>query len=810
MSGIIQDLRYAARGLMKNPGFSIVAVLTLALGIGAMTALFSVMYGVLIRPLRWPHADRLIVLNETRGGRPPRFGTFSSAVYLAWREGSTTIEAIAAWSQQAVTLTGAGDPERIRVIAASPSLFPTLGVQPLIGSLFDQEDETSPVLVLSESLWRERFGAAPDILGRFVQLDGQPHTIIGVLPDALSYPDRQARGWVPLRIRATPGNDLSMFNAIALLRPGATAAQAASEGTARGRLAADTGLTTLAIFGSKGPVEVSAIPLREAQVAEVRRPLLVLIVAAGLLLFTAIVNIANLQLVRATKRSREIAIRAALGASGARLTRQLLIESLLLGLTGGGAGLILAVLLDRLLPTVLPPDFPRIEDLRIDEHVLFFAFVASLLASVAFGLIPAARSFRRDVVEPLRQSKTIGTRSGLGLARTLVMAGQVAISCVLLVGASLLGRTFVALVSADRGYDPTGVLTARVSMPESLYSPERRYTLLGQILERLTQVPETTDAAFTSELPLTRGGSTAAFRLRSAAADGGTVSVQASPRIVSPRYFSVMGMRIVEGRSFTASDTHSSQPVVVVNRAFARQYLWHLPLGAKLPMGVGYQTDDEEATVVGVVDDVRYPMAADPSSHPEMYFSYQQMNGRIAVPVVTFVVRTAGHVAAPTAALRMAVREADQSLVPEAVMMLEDRISLSLARPRLYAGLLGGFAAVALMIAAVGLFGVLSYTVSQRSRELAVRAALGAQQIDIVRLVLRHGLLVTGSGIAVGLLSSLALMRSISALLYGIVPFDGITYFVVPIILLAVAAAACFGPARRAARIDPLVALRYE
>ena len=809
--GITQDIRYAARLLRRHSRFAVLAVLTMALGIGAATVLFSVTYGVLLKPLPWPHGDRVIVLKETRGGKAPRFGGFSSTAYLAWRERATTIEEIAAWSSGTATLAGTGDPERIRVTSASASLFAVLGVRPLIGSLFEAQQEGSPVVVLSEGLWRQRFGGDPTVVGKPLNLDGQSHTIVGVLPDGFAFPDRRARAWVPLEVRPPANNYLSMFNAIALLRPGVTVAQAASEGSARGRFAADTGMTTMAVFGGDGPIDVSAAPLGDALAAEVRRPLLVLLVAVGLLLVIATANVASLQLARATTRRREIAIRAAHGADGVRLTQQLLVESLLLGVTGGAAGLVLASLAHRLLPSVLPPDFPRIDELGIDVTVVLFAAAVSVVTSVLFGTLPALQARRVDLVESLAEdgaaSVGAGRRSRSARLRLLIMAGQVAITCVLLVGASLLGRSFVALLTADRGYDASGVMTARVMLPDWLYSAERRYAVLDQILGRLAEMPGITGAAFTSELPLTPGGSTAAFTWRSRSVESGVISAQASPRVVSGHYFSTLGMRIVEGRGFADSDTQSSLPVVVVNRTFARRYLGDSPLGAQLPMGVGYETDGREATVVGVVDDVEYVTSMEPPL-PEMYFSYRQLNGRVKVPVVTFLLRSEGHTASLASAIRLAIREADARLVADAVMRMDDLVIRGLARPRLYAVLLGGFAVLALVIAAVGLFGVLSYLVAQRSREFALRAALGAQPFDILRLVLQQGIAATSIGIVAGLVVAVALTRSIAALLYGITPYDGLTFVTVPVALLLVAAAACAAPALRAARLHPMRALR--
>ena len=809
VAGLAQDIRYASRLLRRQPRFTLLASGTIALGIAATTILFSITYGVLLKPLPWADADRLVLLEETRGGNPPRFNSFSNAAYLAWRDEAATIDGIAAWTQRTVTLSGTGDPDRIRVTASSSSLFTVLAARPLIGSLFTASDEVpANVVVLGESLWRERFGGATSALGRVMQLDGQSHTIIGVLPDNLAYPDRRTRAWVPYHVPPPSGNYLAMFNAVARLRQGATAAQAAAEGTSRGRFAADTGMTTTAIFGGNGRVGISAVPLKDALTADVRQPLIVLLAAVVLLLVTATANVGGLQLARAAARRREMAIRAALGAGSARVLRQLLAESLLLGLIGGGAGVALAWSLHGLLPTVLPADFPRIDDLGFSGVVIVFAACVSILVSAAFGLLPAARVRCLDLVNSLSEDRTapVGGRgsTGAGRARIVIMAGQIAIACVLLVGASLLGRSFFALISTDRGYDPAGVLTARLSLPQSLYTPERRYAILDALLERMARAPGVADVAFTSELPLTAGGSTSSFTLRRSS---GNIAVQASPRIVSPRSFAALGMRIVAGRGFSESDTDASLPVAIVNRTFVRRFIEADPVGAKLPMGAGYQQDDVEAIVVGVVDDVRYLTAGD-VSQPEVYYSFAQFKGLVKVPVVTLLVRTAGDPSALAATVRTAVREADPTLVPEAIMTMEDRLLIGLARPRLYTILLGAFAIGALLVAAVGLFAVLSQTVAQRSREIAVRTALGARPSDIVRFVVAQGLAVSAAGLAIGLVTARVLARSMSSFLYGVAAHDWLTYILVPLVLLAVAALACFLPARRAARMDPVQVLR--
>jgi putative ABC transport system permease protein len=814
-AGLLQDLRYAARLSRRQPRHALLVVGMTALGIGATTALFSVAYGVLWKPLPWPQADRVVVLKETRGGNPPRFGAFSNAAYLAWREQPTTIESIAAWSQRVVTLSGTTAPERIRVTAATASLFRTLGVRPLTGSLFEERDETSPVMLLSESLWRQRFDADPGTIGKIVQLDGRPYTILGVVPNAMSYPDRQARAIVPFAVPPASGNQLSVFNAIATLRRGTGAAEAAAEGTARGRFAADTGMTTQAVFGSNGPIEITAQPITAALTADVRLPLNVLLAAVGLLLVTATANVASLQLARATTRGREMAIRAALGAGNTRVTRQLLAESLLLGITGGLLGVALTVVLQRSLPSLLPADFPRVDDLGINAAVIGFAMILTLATSIAFGLLPVLNVRKNNLVEALAGEGTAPAGAGIQArttrARMAIMTAQVAIACVLLVGASLLGRSFIALLEADRGFDPGDVLSARLTMPETLYpSQERRFALIDRILDRLRTLPGVTEASFTSELPLTRGGSTAAFTMKSPAAGGGVVTAQASPRIVSPGYFSTLQMRAVAGRTFTDADTESAERVVVVNESFARRYLGDSWVGSKLPVA-GYAIRGDHkltATVIGVLDDVRYVSAQDQASQPEMFYSYRQMDGRLPVQTVTLLVRASGDAAAVAGQLQSVIRQADERLVADVILPLEQRLLTTLARPRLYSVLLASFAGFALLTATIGLFGLLSYSVSQRARELAIRAALGADRTSILRLMLRQGLAVVVAGLAAGMVASIWLTGFLSTQLYGIAPHDAFTFIVVPLLLLTVGALACMLPAWRAATVDSVRILR--
>jgi putative ABC transport system permease protein len=603
-----------------------------------------------------------------------------------------------------------------------------------------------------------------------------------------------------------------MFEAIATLRPGFSIEQMTAEGTARGRFAVPTGMTTNAIFGGDGPVGVSARSLTESLTGDVKRPLFVLLAAVGLLLLVGVTNVAGLQLSRATARRRELAIRAAIGASSGRVIRQLLVESTALGLVGGAGGFALAWWLLRTAPSILPADFPRVVDVAVTGPVVLFALVVSLLTSVGFGVLPALRLRKLNLVDSLAEdgASPAGGRGRTSVARVrlVIVTGQIAVACVLLVGALLLGRSFFALLSADRGYDPAETVTARLSLPASAYTATRRSELLGQIVDRISRSPGVRSAAFSTELPTTPGGSTSAFTIPSRDAASGTVTVQASPRIVSPQHFAALGLRILQGRSLADTDMATSEPVVVVNETFRKRYLGADALGAKLPMALWGQNQQGDATVVGVSDDVRY-VGASTTSLAELYFSFRQLKVGVRPTMSWLYVRPDRGAIAVGEVMRAAVREADASLVADSIMTLEDRLlASSLARPRLYAVLVLSFAILALVVTGVGLFGVLSYSVSQRTRELGVRAALGASRLSLVGLILRQGAGVAAIGLAIGLIAAVWASKFIEALLFGVTTADIATYALVPAVIFLVTLLACLSPARRAARLDPIKALR--
>ena len=804
--GLLHDLRYAARLARRRAAFTLLVVATMAIGIGTATTLFSVAYGVLFAPLPWQDAERLVIVKETRGGREPRFNQLSNASYLAWREAPETIEGLAAWSNRTVTMSGHGEAERVNIAAASAELFPVLGARALIGRLLDAGDERrrqGDVIVLSEGLWRQRFGGDPASLGRAVQIDGVSHTIVGVLPDRQAYPDRLTRAWIPQAVPPAAPTSMSMLNGLAKLRPGTSPQRAAAEGTARARtVPPPLEMLMVALFGGTGEVEIAVVPVRDAR-SGMRPALLTFLAAVSLLFITATANVVSLLLTQATTRTREMALRAALGAGSMRVVRQLLVESVFLAALGGATGLALSALLHGLLPSILPAEFARLYAFGPNLPVLAFALVLSGVAGIAVGLLPAARARRVNLVESLSQGGlgAAGVPRGSHTARVrwLIMAGQVAIACVLLVGATLLVRSVRALMEADRGYTPARLVTAWIPLPTPAFEPVRRAEFVGGVLERLQGVRGIEAVAFTDAAPLGTGIASA-FTL-----DGRTV--QAELRTVSAGYFRAMGMPVRDGRAFTDQEAPAGARVLVVSRAFARQYIQGPAAGRRVRAGLF--PGDAHAEIVGVVDDVQQ----DPQGtarQPQVYLLERAQPRSLKWSGVTILVRTAGDPVALIPTLRSVVREQNAAAAIDSIMTMEERLQVRLQGPRLAAVLLSGFAGFALLVAAVGLFGVLSYTVAQRSRELAVRSALGARPVDILALVLRQGLSIAAAGAALGLPVAFALARATGSNLYGVAPGDPAVYVSVAVTLTAVALCACALPAWRAARVDPLRSLKAE
>ena len=817
------DLRVAMRMLVRARGFAAVVIATMALSIGATTTLFSLAYGVLMRPLPWPEADRLIRLEETRGGQLSRVRwTVSNAAYLAWRDQPSTVDEIGGWVRSVRrTMVTDRDSDRVTLSPVTPSLFRLLRARPASGRSFLDSD-TGPVraLILSYGLWQRRFGGRSDVIGTPARIDGQHYTIVGVMPQGFSFPDPETEAWSALGVLPVMGDGgnsirLMMFSAMARMKPGVTVEQAAAEATARARTAPDLKETAVALFGTNGVAGVTAAPALEVMIADVRPALMLLLAAVGLLFVASTASVIVLQLSRVARRRREIAVRIAIGAGAARLVRQWLVESAMLGALGAAAGLLAATCLHRALPAVLPAGFPRVQDVQLDWRVAAFACVVACLVSLACGMVPAFRGRRDQVVGALSEGASTThpvTTTTAARVRTLLMAAQIAVACMLLVGASLLLRSFVALLAADRGFDPRGVLTMQIPLPVKFTVAEHR-DMLDRLQQRLRTLPGVTDVALGNALPFATVGAYRGVNLALPRDPARKVEVQLMQRSVTPEYFRAMGLRLLQGRALAPSDTATAPPVMVVNRTFAAKYLGDHPLGQRLDL---MNNSTVAWEVVGVVDDMRQgangntPASAfggvlDPPLG-EAFFPLTQWPYPIQDLIV--VMRTATEPAALAAGARALVRDADSSLVIDSTMTMEERVAGSLSGPRTYAVFLVGFALCALTIAGVGLFGVLSYTTAQRTREIGLRTALGAQRRDVLTLVSRQAIGMTIGGLAAGLSAAFFLSRTLTTLLYGVSSRDVISFAIVPALLLLVSLIACAVPAWRATRIDPIDALR--
>ena len=818
-TGLWQDLRYGVRLLGRQPAFAFLATLLIAIGVGTTTTLSSLTYAVLLKPLAWPEADRVVRLAEHREGQThPTSNAFTNLTYRAWLDHPQTIDALAAWGVDTATVTVGGQARRARVASTTAGLFAVVPIPPAAGRYFTAAEEpvgADRVVVLSEGLARQLYQSPSAAVGQNVLLDGTSRLVLGVAGRNLAFPTSAVDAWIPLYVPPVvgpngQGRSLSLLSGAARLKPGATAGQAAAEGTARAQLAPDPGLVADAVFGTRNTPTLAAQPYLDSLTAEVR-PALYVIVAGVLMLFVgAIANVAGMQLARTTTRRREVAIRSALGAGPGRLARQLLTENLAIGLSGGLAGWLLSVGLHQVLPRLLPASVPRLDGFRADWRVLAFALTAAVAASVVFGALPALIARRQNLVEALVEDSLApaggGRRTSVGRLRSAILVGQIAIATVLLTGASLFGRSFVALLAVDRGYEPHHLATVTLPMPDEQFTGLRRAEILDALVDRLAHTPGVTAAAASSVMPLLPFEQMMGFRLPPGPGRPQPTVARAEGRLVSPDYFAAMGMHFLRGRGFTASDSPASAMVVVVNQTFVSRYLPGEPLGAIVPMTY-VPNSHAGQTVIGVVDDVHQHSATDPPQ-PEIFLDYRQLSIGMLLSTPVVLARTTGDPAPLLPTIARLAHEVEPGLIADSAMTMDDRVLTSLAEPRLDALLFATFAAFALLVAGAGLFGVLSYAVAQRSRELGVRTALGARPADIAGLVLRQGLVLAVLGTGVGLAAAFLLVTLVGTLLYGVTAHDRLTFVVVPAVILAVAALASYAPARRAALIDPLIALR--
>jgi predicted permease len=813
---MLQDIRDSSRLLRREPGSTLAAVLLMALGIAATTTMFSVAYGVLVRPLPWADSEHLVRLEERRGDRPGRLPwTISNATYHALRENAATILGLGGWGRATVTVTGAGNRERVVAASVTPSLFRSVVPgRPFVGRLLEDDDvsfgtATNGALV-SFGFWQQRLGGRNEAIGRVVGVNGRPHRIVGVMPPGFVFPDSEVQLWPGLQViplSSPDGMRVMLVNALARLRPGVTAAHVGAEATARGRSAPDIGSAALALFGSNGAVTVTARPALDVAVADVRPVLLILLAAIALLFATATASVVSVQVARAAQRRREIAVRSALGASSARLARQSLVESGLISMAGGACAVALTAALHRALPAVLPSDFPRLDELGIDWRLLSFAGVISAVAAVASAVVPLVTSIQVNLVEALSGDAAAPAGSAVRTRSTrlrLVIIGvQVSVACVLLVGGSLLARSFVSLIRADRGYDSANLLTAGLAFPRQL-PPARRIEIAEQLEQRLRAVPGVRHVAFGLGIVFGR-------RIPSPRDPATPIEIEGYLHNVSPDYLSAVGARVISGRPLNRGDSAAAPPSIVVDRSFAARYLGANPLGQVLRLNL---YNHPAWQVVGVVEDMEgggVGVSSDPfarTREPRLCISYRQSGGTLSAAI--FAIRFEHHAELIASALRGMLREQDTSLAFDSMSTMDEQIMTSLGRPKAYVLLIGGFALFAAAIAGVGLFGVLSYMTSQRTREIGIRMALGATSQDVVRLVARQGMMPTVGGLLAGLVTAYLAAESLSKMLYGVTAHDALSFAVVPLVLMLVAAVACIVPARRAARIEPLRALRVD
>ena len=819
-----QDIRFGLRILRKNPGFTAVAVLTLALGIGANTAIFSVVNAVLLRPLPYPEPSQLVQLRAGRPGKPST--DIGSATFVEVKAQSQSLARIAAYTDGDMTLTGAGAAERVVAGAVTADFFPLLGVHPALGRNFTREEDTPngpKAVILGHGLWQSRFGGDPDILDRTITLNQESYTVVGILPARFQYPE-PFQLWTPLAMGesgagtfGTYGEGMWLLKAIARLKPGVPLERAQTElrtiaqrvqppQPAGGR--GEGGRRSERRGGGGGDSVLALVSLHEQVVGDVKGGLLVLLGAVALVLLIACANVANLLLTRAASRQREMAVRAALGAGRLRVARQLLTESVLLSLAGGGLGLLLAFWGVRALGQWSGASLPSMHGIGIDGWVLAFTLGMSVITGLAFGLAPAVQTWRTDVNTALKEegrSETGGHRKSL---RHLLVVSEVALALVLLIGAGLLIKSFSRLMEVNPGFRADGVLTFQVTLKEGK-SPAQKVHFVQQIIERLKALPGVHAAAATDSLPLTD-----VARISPADIEGrppidfsnvrpGEV-IPVSRPTVTLDYFNAMGIRVRKGRAFTLQDARAPAESVIVNEAFEKH---HFPgesaVGKRIRLRAG--PAQRWQTIVGVASDVRQKgLAGDVML--EVYSP--ELEG--VEDGLSFVIRTSGEPAHLISAAREAVAGVEPNQPIHNVMTMEQRLANTTTSRRLNTALLGSFAAVALLLAVVGIYGVMSYGVTQRRREIGVRMALGAQRTDVLSLIIRGGLRLTLLGVAIGLAGAFALTRSLSSLLYSVKATDPWTFLSVAVALTGVALFACWLPARRAARTDPMVALRYE
>jgi putative ABC transport system permease protein len=825
IDGLIHDVRFAWRSLLRAPGFAVVAIATLALGIGANSAIFTIVNAVVMRPLPYAQPDRLVRVTSDFAGLGSIDIGMSQPELIDYRDRSGLFEALAGvWAINA-NLTEVDVPERVEVLLASPSYFDVLGTRPQLGRLFRPEDEKTgitEVLVISDALWRRRFGASPDAIGRKLKVDQDWYTVIGVLPPEFRHPGRsvltEVDVWAPTSFVGRPFPEQAQrFNyfitgAIGRLKPGLGVNEARQR---LGAFAQGFRQSHPDVYPARAAWVPRMVPLQEDLVGSIRGTLLILFGAVGVVLLIACVNIANLLMVRGSSRLRELSVRRALGASRARLVRLLLVESLMLAALGGAAGAMVTGWVLALLLAIVPSALPRLAEVRVDGYVIAFTAFVSVLTALIFGALPSLHSSRVDVNDALKDGTRGGTASRGWIRSTLVVV-EVALAVVLLVGAALLVRSFWRLQHVELGFQPANVLTAKLWLPQpndpemGRYSSratghQARLTTYQEILRRAEALPGISAAAAADALPLDGTRSSVVFTAEGTAGDDRSRVPTAQYTSATSRYFEVMGIRLLRGRTFGDQDDGKAAPVIVVTESIAsRSWPGQDPIGKRLHLG-GPQAKNPWLTVVGVVDEMR-TRRIEEEPRPTIYRPLTQRSGLS----LSLALKTAADPALLRSPLAAVVRAVDPDLPTFGIRTLDDMVAAATASRRFSTQLLTSFAGLALTLAAIGIYGVMAFVVGQRTREIGIRIALGARPGSVVRMVLAHALTLTAAGLVVGLAAAALLSRVVAALLFEVRPTDPMTFMLIPILLATTAALAVWRPARRAAAVDPINALRTE
>ena len=801
MDTLRQDLFYTIRGLARSPGFAAVVFFTLALGIGANTAIFSVVKGVLLDPLPYRDPERLVQLYEKR----PRQGRIRNVVsapdFIDWKEQNTVFDGMSAVTGAAFTLPAEDGAQLLFGLRVTTDFFAVFGIKPVMGRTFLPEEQTpgkDRVVLLAQGLWQRQFGADPSIVGRKIMLSGEPYLVIGVIPQMPDMFAGKTEVWQPLVLSPQASRGRHFLNVYARMKPGISLAQTRADmDVVAGRLESQ-------FADANTGHGVNVFSLEEELTGSVRPALLVLMGAVGLVLLVACANVANLYMARTVQRRREISIRTALGAGSGRLMRQLLTESLLVSLVGGAAAIALAFWGVQLLVAANPGNLPRLHNIRIDGTVLLFTVGIATLTAVLFGLAPALQAAKTEIGGALKESSR-GSTEGLArnTTRRLLVMTEVALALVLAIGSGLMIRSFGRLTAVHPGFDTDNVLALDLSLMGPRYTKsENRSAFLTDLLSRLRGLPGVVSAAGTSALPLTGRDGGSNFVISGRPPLPYSQQPNARWRIVTSDYFATLRIPLRSGRLLDDRDTATSPPVLLINETMARQYFPdENPIGKRISIS----GEKEILEIVGMVGDVKhYSLAGE--TRPEMYFPYAQKTEGF----MSMVIRTASSPETLIGTVRSQFREVDKDQPIITVRTLEDLLSISVAQPRLYSILLTIFSGLALLLAAVGIYGVMSFAVGQRKQEMGIRMALGARAGSVRGLVLREGMTLAIAGVALGIVSSFVLMRVLERLLFGITPTDPVAFLGAATLLLAVAMAACYFPARRATRVDPILVLRSE